>query len=224
MKRRGSTCSGIVMPEDPTVRRSTGFELDGNVRQIEINALLWGDQLVMNDSLRGFSRFDLRNLMAVLLSHDPGVLSVEPEEWLALVELLTVRMTEECLGLQAHEWKICGAAIERVFCSAEASGVITRQEASIRKLNLSVALLKRVPPDPEIEVLNPDAAINLLLRELPISIEDARDMASRWRELDIEQIRRLRLVKNLLSPILGSDQFLKDARVVAWVDVVLLLP
>jgi hypothetical protein len=91
-------------------------------------------------------------------------------------------------------------------------------------LNLSAALLREVAPDPAVDLLDPEAAADLALRTLQFSVDEVRKLAPRWRELGIEQIRRPRLAKNLLRPMLIMNESLRKSRIAAWKPVFPALP
>ncbi|MEU2134583.1 hypothetical protein [Streptomyces sp. NPDC018352] len=171
---------------------------------------------------------DLRSLSEVLATHAPAVPGLGRGQWLGVVELMTMRLTDECGSLSAESWATCASALAYALEAAVASGAISRSESVIRRLNLSVALLERVPPNPEVDILNPGHLIDLLFQELPMSAEEARDWSVDWRGLDISQIRLLRLAKNLVSPALRLVKMAPggefDGRLKAWGEVFRSLP
>ncbi|WP_405821346.1 hypothetical protein OG241_35805 [Streptomyces sp. NBC_01390] len=171
---------------------------------------------------------DLQSLTELLVSRTPTVSELSSGQWLGVVELMTMRLTDECGSLSVDSWRTCASALEYALEAAVTSGAIDRRESVIRRLNLAVVLLQRVPPNPEIEILNPSHLISLLFQELPMSVEEARDMSTDWRALDIVQIRRLRAAKNLVSPALRLAKMMSggnlDGRLEAWEEVFPSLP
>lgn len=159
-----------------------------------------------------------------LQPREPAATGLEPDQWLGVVQLLGTRLVEEGRGLGAGQWPAAAAAYRYALESALGAGAITAEEVVLRRLNLSAALLREVAPDPAVDLLDPGAAAELALRALPLPIDDARRLAPRWRELDIEQIRKLRLAKNLLRPALMINESLRDPRIAAWEQVVPVLP
>ncbi|MFJ1973318.1 hypothetical protein ACIO93_32150 [Streptomyces sp. NPDC087903] len=172
------------------------------------------------NSLNDLALLDLRSLTEALAMHQPTIPELGPGQWLGVVELLTMRMTDECGDLLADSWVTCSAAFAYTLEAAMASGSIDRRESVIRRLNLAAALLRQIPPNAEVDILNPDRLIDLLFQELPMSAEQARGLAADWRTLTIAQIRDLRAIKNLVSPALSlaglvcGDEF--DGRLKAW--------
>src|SRR4051794_11313709 len=101
---------------------------------------------------------------------------------------------------------------------AEAAGGIDHLERVIRRINLMAVLLARVATDERIAIRNPRMAFDLVLDNLPISLERAHDLAPRWRELTRSEILRLRIAKNLLTPALMINAQAPDSRIDAWAD------
>lgn len=171
---------------------------------------------------------DLDSLSAVLAARTPAVPELSSGRWLGVVELMTMRLTAECSSLPADSWDTCGSAFAYALEAAVAAGSIDQCESVIRRLNLSVALLEQVPSNLEVEILNPSHLIGLLFQELPMSVEEARDLSVDWRTLDIVQIRRLRAAKNLVSPALRLAMIMSgeelDGRLKAWEEVLPSLP
>ncbi|MER7211598.1 hypothetical protein ABT340_31470 [Streptosporangium sp. NPDC000239] len=171
---------------------------------------------------------NLRQLSAVLSTGRLSLEELEQNQCIGLIELLTMRLIDECEELSAEDWVVCSAATDYVFCVAEKRKSIDHEEGVIRRLNISAALLRRVAPRSEVDLLAPDHVVDLLLRELPVSVDEARDMAARWQSLEIDQIRRLRLVKNLLSPVVGIGDVIPrhtyDSRLKAWIGIFSSLP
>ncbi|MFE2728155.1 hypothetical protein [Kitasatospora sp. NPDC059327] len=149
-------------------------------------------------------------------------------QWLGVVELLTMRLTGECGGLSAESWATCSRALAYALEAAVASGSIDHHETVIRRLNLSAALLQRVSPNVEVDILDPNRVIEIFLGEISMSAEEARDVSIDWRSRDIADIRRLRTAKGLVWPTLLAmhaafgDEF--DPRLKAWEVVFPSLP
>ncbi|MFI6446749.1 hypothetical protein [Kitasatospora sp. NPDC050543] len=170
---------------------------------------------------------DLRSLSEILATHAPTVPELGRGQWLGVVELMTMRLTDECGSLPAESWATCSLALSYALEAAVASGSIDQRESVIRRLNLSVALLQRVPLNAEVDILNPGHLVDLLFQEIPMSVEEARDLSVDWRALDIAQIRLLRAVKNLVSPALSLARLVPrevDGRLKAWEEVFPSLP
>lgn len=178
--------------------------------------------------LDDLASLDLRSLSEVLAAHAPTVSELGRGQWLGVVELITMRLTDECGSLSAESWATCSLALAYALEAAVASEDIDERESVIRRLNLSVALLQRIPPNAAVDILNPSHLIDLLFLELPMSVEEARDLSVDWRALDIAQIRLLRAVKNLVSPALSLARLVSreeiDGRLKAWEEVFPSLP
>jgi hypothetical protein len=167
---------------------------------------------------------DLRVLVATLPERLHLSSCLEPDEWLWLVGMLATRTVAESADLRPEEWPAYSRANLYALRSAEIAGGIDHREYVMRRLNLTAALLDRVAPDREVEILSPEDAFALVLDNLPMSLEEAFRTAPQWRELEIDQIRRLRTVKNMLTPALAINARHNDTRISAWEPVLPMLP
>lgn len=177
--------------------------------------------------LDDLTSLDVRSLSEILAAHAPMVPDPGSGQWLGIVELMTMRLTDECISLPVESWATCSLALAYALETAVASGSIDQRESVIRRLNLSVALLRQVPANTEVDILNPEHLIDLLFQELPISSEEARYLSVDWRALDIAQIRILRAVKNLVSPALSLARLAPretEGRLKEWEEVFPSLP
>ncbi|AXX31221.1 hypothetical protein KCV87_00750 [Actinosynnema pretiosum subsp. pretiosum] len=142
----------------------------------------------------------LRPLATRLAQGLPAGSDLGPQEWRAVVELLTFKVTLEAAELTGEDWPVFSQAYDHTIASALAAGGMDHAEKVSRALHLSWVLLQRVPRRPGVELLDPDRMTALLLRELPMSVERAREQADRWRSSDKAEILRLHKVKGLLIP------------------------
>lgn len=161
------------------------------------------------NSLDDLASLDLRLLSEVLAAHALTVHELGSGQWLGVVELITMRLMEASVSLSVESWATCSLAHAYALEAAVASGAIDERESVIRRLNLSVTLLRRIPPNVAVDILNPSHLIDILFQELPISAEEARELSVDWRALDIAQIR-LRAVKKLVSPVLSLARLVSE--------------
>ena len=186
-----------------------------------------GGSLLMN-SFDDLTSLDLRSLAEVLASHAPAQAELVPGQWLGVVELLTMHLTDGFCDLPTELWSTCSEAFGYALETAVALGVIDYRECVIRRLNLALTLLQKAPLNAEFDVLNPDHMVDLLLQELPISAEETRALLVDWRSLGTSQIRLLRAVKNLVSPGLAISGLASgkgfESRLRAWEEILPLLP
>lgn len=179
-------------------------------------------------SFDNVASLNLRSLAEVLASHTPTQAELAPGQWLGMVELLTMRLTDGFDELPTELWGTCSEAFDYALEIAVTSGAIDYHESVIRRLNLSLTLLQRVPPNTEFDFLNPGYLVDLLLQELPVSAEEVRAISPDWRHLDISQIRLLRAVKNLLTPGLAISRLASgkefDQRLKEWEELLPSLP
>ncbi|MBT2472817.1 hypothetical protein J7E97_34455 [Streptomyces sp. ISL-66] len=178
--------------------------------------------------LKDLALLDLRSLSEALASHSPAVSELPAGQWLGVVELLTLRLTDECADLPAESWVTCSNALAYTLEAAMNSGSIDHHESVIRRLNIAVSLFMKIPPNAEVDILDPTHLVDLLFQELPMSADQALGLAENWRSLDITQIRSLRAAKNLLSPALRLASLVPnealDQRLKSWREVFPALP
>jgi hypothetical protein len=171
---------------------------------------------------------DLQMLSETLAAGVPNVSELEASEWLGIVEVIAARLTDESRGLSTGSWGVCSDALDHALNAAVESGAISQTESVIRRLNLSLVLLQSVPTNATISILNPHYQMDLLFQELSMSTEEARTLSIDWRRLEIEKIRRLRTLKNLLSPALALARHVYgddlDERLKVWESVFPSLP
>jgi hypothetical protein len=178
--------------------------------------------------LNDLALLDLRSLVRILTASVDTCKDLKPSEWLGVVELLTMRVVEECDGLSGEQLSMCSVALAQAFEGAVAAGVIDPLELVVRRLNLSAALFQRIAPNSEVDMLNPNNMLELLFGSLPMSVDEARRLSADWRVLDISQIRHLRVVKNLVSPAVNFAQLVTEeslaARLRSWGELLPSLP
>ena len=167
---------------------------------------------------------DVRELLAVLPDRLPEPSSLEPHEWLYLVGMLADRIIAHADRLGPDDWTMASRAELYALATAEAAGGIDHIEHVARRLNLTRALLDRVTADDDVAIRSPRDSVELLLDNLPVSLAEAQRLAPRWRELEIPDIRRLRVAKNLLAPALAINERVPDPRLAAWAVVYPQLP
>jgi hypothetical protein len=147
--------------------------------------------------------------------------AVSHGDWRSVVELLTLRITEAAPALDDAGLRDALDLYESVLDRSELAGAYSRHEAVARRLNLSSALLRKVTSREDAGLLDPAAIADLVLRELPLPLDDAESKARHWRELDRTEILRLRKAKNLLTPALAALRHATpnapiDARLEPW--------
>ncbi|ACU77441.1 conserved hypothetical protein [Catenulispora acidiphila DSM 44928] len=167
-------------------------------------------------------------LSSLLTASESAPVDKHGGDWLAIVQLLTARLTEEGGTLTAEELNLGATALDVALDSAEQAGVIDRNEAAIRRLNLMSVLLRLRGPNPDVALLNPQRMYGLFSTAVPLSAAQIREVPPNWRALDVDTIRRLRLVKNLVVPLLGVKSILEQAgfadNLAVWEDALPRLP
>ncbi|HJP77897.1 MAG TPA: hypothetical protein VJ914_26740 [Pseudonocardiaceae bacterium] len=87
------------------------------------------------------------------------------------------------------------------------------------QLNLTAFLLMRFPAETGEPYLDPMAALEAFLTDLPISAAEARQVLPHWTELDIAGIKRLRQLKNRISPMLLMRKHLPEGAIGEWAEL-----
>ncbi len=173
-------------------------------------------------------RLDLQRLSERLAVGSPESVDLYPMQWLGVVELLTMQITECCADASAESWTVYSRAYSYSLDSAVSSGSFDHYEAVVRRLNLSAALLQRVPASSDVDLLDPNRILDLFLSEIQMSPEEARVLSFEWQGRNISDIRRLRSARSLVWPtLLAFRTVLRDdldPRLKEWESVFPLLP
>jgi hypothetical protein len=139
---------------------------------------------------------DLRSL-ATWLRSQGDTANLGQQECRGLVEVFSSRLVDEAEDLAPDEWNEFADALDRAMLSAG----LDRNERAIRRLNLMSALITAVGRSSEYSLRDPDAAVAIFLDAVPMEFNEASALAVDWRQESREDLRRLRLVKNLLTPL-----------------------
>ncbi len=83
-----------------------------------------------------------------------------------------------------------------------------RESLMYSQMNLRAFLITRLGPRTGHPVLDPRPVVDWFSQALNMSVEEAKQEASHWVDLDIGRIRELRRIKNRLAPI----KLLDDAK------------
>src|SRR5215469_9345031 len=162
-------------------------------------------------TLQDLTSLDGRQLARWLVAQPAASLAeLRRSELLAVVELLTSRLTAESQAFSADDWRAGSEAVDLVLAAAEAAGSIEPNESVIRRLNLSAALLQRVLPQEDIPILDLNRIRMYFAKAVPMSPGQARDLASDWQSRDVPVVRQLRFAKNLVTPMLLVRDFVLD--------------
>jgi hypothetical protein len=161
---------------------------------------------------------DLPALTTWLESNDAQVSQLDQQRWLAMVELTTAKLTSAASDLERHDWQRLSNAYFRCLTLAKESGVLDETEAVIRSLNLTSALLSELDPQESVGILNPDKGVASFFQYVPVSLVEAHELSENWRAIGVADIRRLRVAKNLLTPILSLKAFVKDRQIRAALE------
>ncbi|WP_034263311.1 hypothetical protein [Actinospica robiniae] len=145
---------------------------------------------------------------------------VPRRQWRGLVQVLASRISGELAQLDGKGVIAALGTYTAVLSAAEHAGGVSHEDTVVRRLNLSAVLLQVLDPSAESALLDPRRIEALFLREVPLGLDQAVEQTPRWRDLEIAAIRRLRGVKNMLTPTLSALRAARaeptDPRLRAW--------
>jgi hypothetical protein len=143
---------------------------------------------------------DLSDLAAHLTHRPPVLDEVSAGEWRSLLELFTSRVASEDRHAVARNWRLLQQAYDAVLAPAREAGAIDAREEVLRRVNLLVALAASAGSAEDADELS-SRVMRLALEHAPISLDEAHLKARVWRSLPNDEIRDLRYLKNLFSPL-----------------------
>ncbi|MFC8849462.1 MULTISPECIES: hypothetical protein [unclassified Micromonospora] len=148
---------------------------------------------------------DLRTL-ATWIRSESNIVNLGQQEGRGLVEIFSSRLVEEAEDVGPDEWNGLAGALDRAMLSAD----LDPTESAVRQINLMSALMAAVGPSSD-SLRNPDAAMAIFLGALPMEFNEASALVANWRRASQEDIRRLRSIRNLLTPLVGAEALISDA-------------
>jgi hypothetical protein len=162
---------------------------------------------------------DRRQLTRWLLDGGDETAEITGQEWLALLYVFTRHLTQTPTEVPGDEW----ADLSDAFDVALRMTPYGTFDAVSRRFNLMSVLLRSLPPRTGVSLLDPDAAARLFLDVLPMSREEAVRLSADWQREDIADMRRMRWIKNMLTPLKRFSHLIGDrdlaARVAEWIEL-----
>jgi hypothetical protein len=149
---------------------------------------------------------DLRSL-ATWLRSEGDTANLGQQEGRGLMEVFSSRLVDEADDIAPGEWNDFADALDRAMLLAGLDG----NERAIRRLNLMSALITTVGRSSEYSLRNPDAAVAIFFDAVPMEFNEASALAVNWRQESREDSQRLRLVKNLLTPLVRIEDLISPA-------------
>lgn len=149
--------------------------------------------------LRQMQGLGVQGLVSLGLAGVPR--DVPADDWRSLLELFTLRVGSLSHTDVAPNWQDLYGAYQNFLAGARAAGAIDIREEGIRSVNFLVALIPSVKPTGlDANVLSSLAA-RTALDLVPMSYEHAERQVRNWQSLPMSDVRDLRFLKNLLSPL-----------------------
>ncbi len=168
-------------------------------------------------------RMDLQSLAAWLRSEN-NTANLRQQERRGLVEVFASRLVDEVESITPDRWNALAESLDKAMASAD----LDRTERATRRLNLMSALITAVGPSSEYSLRNPDAAVAIFLGALPMEFNEASALVVNWPQASREDIRRLRAIKNLLTPIVGVEGLISNGTgretIGKWMTLLVQLP
>lgn len=134
----------------------------------------------------------------------------EVNQWLLAAQMFASRLQRDSVEMSDERWRAVGAAWSALLAAAERSTGPQGDEWLMRDLWLRAWLLKNVGPRPDVPLFDPGPVIERALDTMPMSPEEAAELAPRWRELEVSRIRSLRMIRRLLNPVRHLTPLLAD--------------
>jgi hypothetical protein len=167
-------------------------------------------------SLESLTSKDGRDLARWILDGGAEAAGITGQKALALVSLLTRHLTASPTDFADDEW----AGLSHAFSAALRLTPHELSEAVSRRFHLMSVLLRSLPPRRDVPLLDPDGAARMFLDAVPMSRANAVRLSADWRTRDVVEIRQLRRIKNMLTPLLRFSTLIADpglsARVAEW--------
>jgi hypothetical protein len=162
---------------------------------------------------------DRNDLVRCCLAGGDEVAGFTGQEHLALLAVLTKKIRAEAAEVPKAEW----ADLVRAYDMVLSMTPYDLFDTVAHRFNLMSVLLRSLPPRTGVSLLDPDAAARLFLDVLPMSREEAVRLSADWQREDIADIRRLRWIKNMLTPLKRFSHLIGDqdlaARVAEWIEL-----
>ncbi|WBB70423.1 hypothetical protein [Micromonospora sp. WMMD812] len=157
------------------------------------------------------TRLDLSGLVTWLRSPEPGDVRWTGNEWLGVLKVFTMRLTQRAPDVAAGELAACSAAYDIVLDRTLRADGIDAREAAVRRILLTAVVLDHVPAEPAVPLRDPRVALAAFRAALPMSAAEAVEMAPRWRELDPDEMRRLWRAAGLVTSVRALRPHLTSA-------------
>ncbi|MEV6172975.1 hypothetical protein AB0L99_32795 [Streptomyces sp. NPDC051954] len=164
----------------------------------------------MSGLFEHLDRLDLDGHLRRWSAPDVGRVDGEVNQWIAAVQAFTLHLQEDPARLSDDQLRGVGVAWPALMAAAERSTGPQGDEWLMRDLWLRALLLEKVGPRPNVPLLDPQPLLGRALDALPMSREEAAELAPRWRELERGQILSLRMAKRLLAFIRAVAPHVRD--------------
>jgi hypothetical protein len=156
------------------------------------------------------TRRDRSSLVTWLRSSEPHDVRWTGNEWLGVLQLFTMRLTQEGSEVAPAEWPAHSAAYDVLLDRTRHASGIDAREAVVRRLLLTAAALTHTRPTREVALLDPRHAITAFNAALPMQTAEAVRVAPQWRSLVPDDMRRLVRAAGLVTAAGGLKPYLDE--------------
>ncbi|GAX51428.1 hypothetical protein [Streptomyces olivochromogenes] len=131
-------------------------------------------------------------------------------QWVAAAQQFAARIQADPAGVSDEQWRSIAEAWTALLAAAERATGTQRNEWLLRDLWLRSWLVQEVGPRADVPLFDPGPVLERALDAMPMSPEEAAELAPRWRELAHAQMRALRMIRLLLAPVHALARLLAD--------------
>ncbi|MEU8330938.1 hypothetical protein [Micromonospora sp. NPDC048839] len=156
------------------------------------------------------TRLDRSSLVTWLRSSEPHDVRWTGNEWLGVLQLFTMRLTQEGAEVAPAEWPAHSTAFDVLLDGTQRADGIDAREAVVRRLLLTATALTHTRPTREVALLDPRHAITAFNAVLPVRTAEAARVAPRWRSLAPEDMRGLFRAAGLVTAARALKPYLDE--------------
>ncbi|MFJ7160003.1 hypothetical protein ACIQUQ_34325 [Streptomyces sp. NPDC101118] len=172
---------------------------------------------------------DLDELAIRFSDGSPRFAELDVHTWLAVMGRLADGLIEHAVEIDPRKWEFYSNAVESAWHAADRSGKIPPRETLLRGMNLTLALLHRVPQVSGVPLVDARMQAAGGLGEITVTPDEAESMSRGWQHRELREIAALRRIKEILKPALGLLEFIPPDDTTAkqltrWREVYPLLP
>ncbi|MDX3457210.1 hypothetical protein PV396_35535 [Streptomyces sp. ME02-8801-2C] len=164
----------------------------------------------MGGLIDNLDRLDLDAHERRWLALGAGPVDGAASQWMAAARTFTARIQQDLAAITDEQWRKNAEAWANLMAAAERSTGPQHNEWLLRDLWLRSWLLEKMGPREHGQLFDPGLVIERALDAMPMSPEQAAELASQWRELERSHMFSLRMIRRLLNPVRHLAPLLVD--------------